>query len=166
MSNQAKIESTIKMLALAAAQIEATMIESGNSVSALSNSFSTIAEKFHHLDDHNDDTVISLTTEDFQALRSKINEAIIAMQFYDRMTQRLHHINEGLSATSSLLESSTSTPESDWVKLQETIKSRYTMESEREMFEQIIAGSPLKEALASFKNSSSTFNNQEEIELF
>jgi hypothetical protein len=169
MPHKEQIESTICMLALAAAQIEATMLESGDSVSALSESFSAIAEKFHHLDGHKDNTVISLDMADFQSLRVKINEAIIAMQFYDRMTQRLHHINEGLTATSSLLENPTKTNESNWSNLQKNIKNHYTMESERTMFEQIIAGSSLNEALTTFRQAASNPSNnvaEDDIELF
>ncbi len=170
MQNKEQIESTVRMLALAAAQIEATMLESGDSVSALSESFAAIAEKFHHLDGHEESTVISLDKADFQSLRAKINEAITAMQFYDRMTQRLHHINEGLTATSELLESPDEHPKSNWEELQNAIKNRYTMESERKMFEEIIAGASLSEALTSFREASinpiNTNDTEDDIELF
>lgn len=162
-----QLESTIKMLALAAAQIEATMIEAGQSVSELSTSFSEIAEKFHHLDGHQDETLVQVSRTDFTALREQINQAIVAIQFYDRMTQRLHHVNEGLIETAELLENP-KVSNTEWEALQETIKKQYTMESERQMFDQIVAGKKLDEALETFKKlTENTLNNQKnDVELF
>lgn len=168
MLKQEQLESTIKMLALAAAQIEATMIEAGNSVSELSTAFSEIAEKFHHLDGHDSDTVIEVNREDFQALRQKINSAIVAMQFYDRMSQRLHHVNTGLTETAGLLEDPNGIEDHDWAVLQEGIKQKYTMESERQMFDQIVAGTALDDALETFKRvtSETLSKSADDIELF
>jgi len=168
MLEQDQLESTIKMLALAAAQIEATMIEAGNSVSELSTSFTEIAEKFHHLDGHESETVVKVNRDDFMELRQKINSAIVAMQFYDRMTQRLHHVNNGLTETATLLEEPSTIRSKDWSALQDGIKQRYTMESERKMFEQIVSGTSLSEALEDFKRITANTLNQatDDVELF
>ncbi|GLQ31915.1 hypothetical protein [Litoribrevibacter albus] len=168
MLNQEQLEATIKMLALAVAQIEATMIEAGQSVTELSSSFSEIAENFHHLDGHDAETVIRVDRRDFSNLREKLNRAIIAMQFYDRMTQRLHHVNTGLTDTANLLGDPSNISDQDWNDLQNSIKQRYTMESERKMFEQIVSGISLDEALEAFKQitSSTLAEPQDDIELF
>lgn len=167
MLNPEQLETTIKMLALAAAQIEATMIEAGESVSELSTSFSEIAEKFHHLDGHQDDTIVQVSRADFTALREQINQAIVAIQFYDRMTQRLHHVNDGLIETAGLLEDP-EVPNTKWEALQDNIKKQYTMESERQMFDQIVSGKKLDEAIEIFKKvTANTLNDQSnDIELF
>jgi septal ring factor EnvC (AmiA/AmiB activator) len=168
MLKQEQLEATIKMLTLASAQIEATMIEAGQSIDELSSSFSEIAQQFHHLDGHEDETVVRVSREDFSQLRLKINQAIIAMQFYDRMTQRLHHINSGLSDTSKILENLDTATEQDWQKLQNMIRSNYTMESERNMFERIVAGTSLDEALNDFKRltEKTVSKDNGDIELF
>jgi predicted RNase H-like nuclease (RuvC/YqgF family) len=85
------------------------------------------------------------------------------------MTQRLHHVNSGLIETATLLEDPDSIVPQDWHKLQSGIKDNYTMESERAMFEQIVAGTSLKEALSSFKQSKdneSTSQTEDDVELF
>ena len=76
----------------------------------------------------------------------QIQSSIVAFQFYDRMVQCLQHVTSNLLGLTQLLES----PErlynpTEWSQFQSEIRARYTMESEKVLFDAIIEGRPLDE---------------------
>ena len=153
MLNKEQLDSTLQMLSLSIAQIEASMIEANESVQTLTSSFTKVAERFHHLDGHCYKTVVEVEPEEFANLRSHLNDAISSIQFYDRLTQRLHHVNESLASVKSLLDDPSNTDQSLWSTLQSAIKANYTMDSERILFESILKGESLDDALKKFQTS-------------
>ncbi len=109
------------MLTLAMSQVECTMTDGEKSVTELESIKISAAE-----------------------MHQQIMSAIIAFQFYDRLTQRLDHVKRELGWLSSLV----SDPQQlynplAWSKLQEHIMSNYTMEEERIMFQHIMNGQVL-----------------------
>lgn len=162
-----QIRETITMLALAVAQVESSMTDGAQSVSTLTESFTRMATYVKKI--RNTTTkvtpenldqfkkVISATAED---LEDDVQEAVIAFQFYDRISQRLEHVCNSLDRLGGLI----SKPESlynpqEWTNLQNLIKSSYTMEAERIMFEHILRGHSIEEALDIYRHH---FNTQEE----
>jgi hypothetical protein len=80
-----------------------------------------------------------------------MQHAIVAFQFYDRLSQRLSHVCHSLADLSSLVaDGDRALRRDEWVKLQESIRSKYTSAEEREMFEAALAGVPVREVLQRF----------------
>lgn len=175
-----QIRETITMLALAVAQVESSMTDGAQSVSTLTESFTRMANYVskireitgkvtpNNLDQFK--TAIDSTASD---LEDNVQDAVIAFQFYDRISQRLDHVCRSLDKLGVLISS----PEAlyapkKWHDFQEEIKNSYTMEAERIMFEHILRGSSIEEALEIYQHH---FNEEEkgkdeesgdEIELF
>ncbi len=106
---------------------------------------------------------------------SRVTQAVVAFQFYDRMTQKLGHVNNSLLKVGDLIgDTSRIFNPREWVQIQETIKSNYTMECERLMFEQIMLGKTIQEALELYhhefherdKLKTADDNTDDDIELF
>ena len=164
-----QVRETIKLLTLSAAQVDVIMQESDLAVNTLTESFTDIVDSMQTIENH----LITLTSsgKNGDALaccsetKDKIQAAIIAFQFYDRMQQCLQHVTSNLRGLSKLVES----PErlynpNEWRQFQNQIRSRYTMESEKMMFDAIIQGKSVDEAIAAkeaFQQSQS-----DDIELF
>jgi hypothetical protein len=152
-----QIRETILMLALAVSQIEMSMRESDGSVEVLSNSFTSMVGQVKMIER----TVAALadtaeTTDAKAAIVSScttvsemMHSAIIAFQFYDKLTQRLSHVTSSLGSLADLVNDQRRLYNPyEWLGMQEKIKSRYTMEEERLMFEAIMQGKTVKQALA------------------
>ncbi|MCP4322706.1 MAG: hypothetical protein GY787_12845, partial [Alteromonadales bacterium] len=99
----------------------------------------------------------------------KVHSAIIAFQFYDKLSQRLDHVSESLSALTTLIGNPAElySPIA-WQSLQESIRSKYTMEAERQIFDKVISGVSIEEALIDFKQNiiDKGDSEEDEIELF
>ena len=170
------VRETVRMLFLAIAQIEIALHESDASVEHLTESFTSmlgkeadIAKSMEKLStsgmDHSLCESIKLTTEE---VSERMQSTIVAFQFYDRLTQRLSHVGSSMGALSTLLEDDERLHEADeWKNLQSVIKSKYSMREEYELFDVVMAGGGVREAIRHFneakKDDTDTDND---IELF
>ncbi|WP_250658490.1 hypothetical protein [Alkalimarinus coralli] len=158
-----QVRETINMLTLAVAQIESTMKEGEQSVSELTESFTYVASKLSNLAESgkslqasntsDQESIIESIRGESEDIRSHVSNAIVAFQFYDRLSQRLDHVKRDLMWLSDVI----STPDqlynpSAWSKLQKDIASNYTMEAERIMFEHIMKGATIEQALEIYKH--------------
>lgn len=152
-----QIRETILMLALGVAQIEISMRDSDGSVEVLSNSFTSMMGQVKMIEKIA--TALPDTTETADARMAIVSScdtvgemmrsAIIAFQFYDKLTQRLSHVSSSLGTLADLVSDSRRLYNPyEWLGMQEKIKSRYTMEEERLMFEAVMQGKSVKQALA------------------
>jgi hypothetical protein len=164
-----QIRETVKLLSLSAAQVDVILQEGDLSVNALTESFTDIADRMHAISNHL--LALGPSGDRDQALvccaeaKDKIQSAIVAFQFYDRMQQCLQHVTSNLRGLSKLVES----PErlykpEEWQKFQSQIRSRYTMESEKMMLDAILQGKSVDEAIA-VKNAYQ-HSQTDDIELF
>jgi hypothetical protein len=168
-----QMRETVLMMELAGGQIEAAMRDSNSSVEVLTDSFTTMAgymrmisEAAAALPDSGEGaaakTQLLGATEHVTAM---MRQAIVAFQFYDKLVQRLSHVNHSLAALSNLVgDNSRLFNPGEWLALQEKIRSRYTMAEEVEMFEAVLAGMPVQEALDKFMLKMN--NRTDDIELF
>lgn len=161
-----QIRETVTMLALAVAQVESSMTDGDQSVGQLTDSFTHIADYTSKILGMAKDTKTSMDDDfrvallaDATALNEKVHKAVVAFQFYDRITQRLDHVCKTLDRLGRLIgdKSMLYNPEC-WRGLQQDIKSSYTMEAERIMFEHILQGHSIDEALAIYNHH---FNAEE-----
>jgi len=164
-----QVRETIKLLTLSAAQVDVIMQESDLSVNTLTESFTDIVEHMQTINNlvqsldasANRDQALACCSE----TKDKIQAAIIAFQFYDRMQQCMQHVTSNLKGLSKLVES----PErlynpNEWQVFQNQIRSRYTMESEKMMFDAILQGKSVDEAIAAKEAYQN--NQSDDIELF
>lgn len=173
-----QLKETIIMLNLAVTQIDQSMNEGNASVSTLSSSFTGLATNLSDI--QSSVAQLSEKNESSEKMKliiegststaiDKVHSAIIAFQFYDKLSQRLDHVSESLSALTTLIGNPAElySPVA-WQSLQETIRSKYTMEEERLMFDKVISGVPIEEALIEFNQNMTNKDDSEEdeIELF
>jgi hypothetical protein len=165
-----QVRETIKLLNLSAAQVDVILQESELSVNTLTESFTDIVESMQMINNH----LLSLDASDTRKqaaldccseTKTKIQKAIIAFQFYDRLQQCLQHVTSNLRSLSKLVED----PErlynpNEWYEFQNQIRSRYTMESEKMMFDAILQGKSVDDAIAA-KNAHQ-HSPSDDIELF
>jgi len=173
-----QLKETVLMLNLAVAQIDESMNEGNSSVATLSGSFTGLATNLRDIqssilqmkdeDDDTDKLRLIIEGSTTTAL-DKVHSAIIAFQFYDKLTQRLDHVSQSLGALTALITDPTALYSPvEWRALQTSIRSKYTMEEERNMFDKVIAGVPIEEAIAQFKQAVLDRDGceEDEIELF
>lgn len=177
-----QIKETISMLCLAMAQIESTLTDSSKSVDELSGTFTGMAndaKKIGTLAEQVD------SAEDWQTKRNQIMEtanemhlqmqkAIVAFQFYDRLSQKLGHVNLSLTHLGDIINDTKRLYNpNEWRRIQDEIRSNYTMECERMMFDHIMKGMTIAEALELYRHQfeqteslSAQDDTDDDIELF
>lgn len=165
-----QVRETSKMLILSAIQVEDMLNQSDVSVNTLTESFTSIVEHMQSINEHllaldsceirNEALTCCAETTD------KIQASIIAFQFYDRMQQCLQHVTSNLKGLSELVQDQGRLYNpAEWRQFQHEIRSRYTMESEKLMFDAIVQGKSVDEAL-SIKNIHQEEDQSDNIELF
>ena len=173
------IKETVSMLFLAVCQIEASIKESNTSVDSLTASFTDLAKHSREVDQHvqemtdlsDIDNIKRQVSETSIEMQTKINQAITAFQFYDRVSQRLDHVARKLERVIDVIGNPADINNPGiWEHIQNEVKNSYSMESERIMFEHIMRGASVKEALEiyhhHFKQEESSDSGDDEIELF
>lgn len=174
--NWSQVRETVLLLELASGQIEAAMTDSGASVEVLTDSFTGMAETMRLISE----TVAALP-EGGEAGEARarllgaagqvsgmVHQAVIAFQFYDKLVQRLAHVTHSLGDLSDLVadQQRIFNPR-EWVGLQERIRSKYTTADERTMFEAVMRGVPVEEALTQYIDAmKSKQRSDDDIELF
>lgn len=165
-----QIRETVKLLAVSVAQVEGGLKIGDESVGVLAASFTSMVDDMNAVQDIL--THLEPSEERDRALRhcastqETIYSSIVAFQFYDRLQQCLQHVSIGLKGLSDIIENPGRLYNpTEWYKFQEEIRGRYTMESEKIMFDAIHEGKSIQEALALAAESANNAN-QDEIEFF
>jgi hypothetical protein len=154
-----QVRETMLLLELATGQIESAMKDSNSSVDVLTDSFTTMAGYLHMISSTlgtlPDEGEVGETKKNVldaaTHVTGMVHQSIMAFQFYDKLTQRLAHVSHSLAALNELVGDQQrifSPPE--WVALQEKIKSKYTTVDERAMFDAVMSGVPVREALEQY----------------
>lgn len=173
--NWSQISETLTLLALAVAQIDTSMKDGNDSVDTLTSSFTQIANNTTTLLNHfsqNDSTTPPNIVQAAEQIHQDIGKAVIAFQFYDRLSQRMEHVGDSLEKMGHLISNPQGRYiEKNWRTLQNNIKGNYTMEAERLMFEHILAGRSIAEALHIYQHHfnkpiDDSFGTDDDIELF
>jgi hypothetical protein len=171
--NWSQVRETVLMLELAAVQIESAMKDSNTSVDVLTNSFTTMASCMRTISDAvqtlPDQGEVGQTKQNLTGISenvsSMMHQAIIAFQFYDKLVQRLAHVGHSLGDLSDLVgDTRRLFSPYEWVDLQHKIKAKYTTADEVAMFEAVMQGMPVQEAVDRFMAEMK--NKNDDIELF
>lgn len=151
-----QVEETVHMLQLALAQIEMAMREGDESVNTLGELFtsmvdsvSDIATAADSLDENSEtEAVKSVIKNNCESIKPQMKTAIVAFQFYDKLSQRLNHVNNSLDKMAGLVADRTRVYSPwEWKELQEQIRSKYCLPQEVEMFDAVLNGVSVPEAL-------------------
>ena len=154
-----QVRETVLMLELAAGQVDAAMSDSGTSVNVLTDTFMALAETLQRIDVSvaalpdaiGNGDVKARIQEDTQFVTDKVRQAIVAFQFYDKLAQRLDHVCHSLAGLSQLVaDKSRLYSPVEWTRLQGEIIAKYTMIEERAMFDAVLHGVPVQQALDNY----------------
>lgn len=180
-----EVQETIMVLNLSVAQIELSISEGDNSVNTLIDSFTYMSEHIEAIElssqkiaemsndvvgiaEHNQSLLVQ--TND---LAQKMQQAIIAFQFYDKLSQRLNHVSHGLSGLAEIVSHEMhAKDEAQWEAFKSEVRKGTTMREEEELFELIFdEEKPAEEAIEIMKTRMRDRMNaaeevEEEIEFF
>jgi hypothetical protein len=157
-----QIRETVRMLFLTVAQIEIAMRDSDDSIERLTNAFTTMMgyEKVISMavDDlpASDETQVIRDTIKHNAdmVTTEMQAAIVAFQFYDKLSQRLSHVSSSIEALSELVADNARIYNPyEWKGLQARIKSKYSMREEHEMFDSVMRGGDVREAVRKYNEA-------------
>jgi hypothetical protein len=141
------LRETVRMMELAVAQVEAAMTDSSASVDSLTGTFTTMASTIRLMEDRITGLTGDQATEEVRSellgaaghVGGMVRHAIIAFQFYDRLSQRLSHVSNGLAWLAEVVGDPQRTATVDsWLDLKQRIRARYSMPEENEMFDAVL----------------------------
>jgi hypothetical protein len=170
-----QVRETVRMLSLAVAQIDMALSQSDDSIGALTNSFTEMVQQTKNIEeastsitgDENAEAVVEIQ-QMCGLVTSNVHHSIVAFQFYDKLTQRLDHVMHALNALSDLVadQSKLYNP-NEWIGLQGVIRGRYSMAEEQAMFDALLSGASVEEALEVCRERLNQITSSEDdIELF
>jgi len=166
--NICQVRRTVRMLDLAAARVSYALHAGNESVNTLIHSFTNMTKQVESMQKRieslpDDDTKANLLKSCHEAV-STVQETTIAFQFYDRLNQRMQHISSSLNELSELIESPERMPEpSEWLGLENKIRSHYTLDNDLNMFDAVLAGEDIEDILT---KANGDIEENDKIELF
>lgn len=171
-----QVKETVLMLKLAATQVEYSLRDGNSSVDTLTTSFTTMAETLGNIEQaskalwekHNiEDEQTGQIIEQCENVADKTQQAIIAFQFYDKLVQRLDHVVKSLTQLGDLVgDPSRLYSPFEWRALQDAIRSKYSMQQERELFDALMNGEDIETVLERLHEMPENISTDDDIELF
>ena len=172
-----QVRETIVMLNLATAQVQYSMTDGDDSIEVLTNSFTAMSDGIHNIGEalksfaqfSNVDPVLhDEVMQQCDDVGGKMQKAIIAFQFYDKLVQRLSHVTNSMSQLAGLIGDPERLHSAEaWKKLQADIRKAYTMEEDRKLFDDILAGTPIDQVIQKMIQIKLTDSAEnDDIELF
>ena len=161
-----------RLLSLCEAQMESALSESDVAVQELVKSFAGLIEAGQALGSMSEKAPEAGATDmaaQLDALKKQTAAAIVAFQFYDKLTQRLGHVRYGLSALAMFVCDGAKTGERDqWRRMFATLRRLYRTEEERQLFRMMVEGASAEEAREHIQQSTQTLRSAPtgEIEIF
>lgn len=162
-----------RMLELCEAQMESALSESDVAMEALVKSFAGLIEAGQALGSLGEKTPAETGTADLasqlDALRKQTAAAVVAFQFYDKLTQRLGHVRYSLSALAMFVcDRSKSIEREQWKRLFTTLRRLYRTDEELQIFKLMVDGASAEEARERVQQATQTLRAAPtgEIEIF
>lgn len=169
-------QQTAHMLQLCEAQMESALSESDVAVDALIKSFAGLIDAGQALGALGEKPASELQhsgtvdlAQQLDAIRKQTAAAVVAFQFYDKLTQRLGHVRYSLSALAMFVcDRSKSSERDQWRRLFSTLRRLYRTEEEREIFKMMVEGASAEQAREHIHQSTLTLRTAPagEIEIF
>lgn len=142
--NWSQVRETVTVLNLSIAHISMTMSDGDESVTSLVKAVAGIANKLRDISAHLD--TLDIADADKNKILShcldaqqQITSCTVAIQFYDKLGQRLDHVSSSLDGLSDLVaDQSRLYNPNEWVKLHNLIKAKCSMEEQRELLRLVL----------------------------
>jgi hypothetical protein len=134
------------MLGLCEAQMESAMQESDKAVDALVQAFTCLVDTSRtvnaltaQLPQDVKDSVGAGLNQQVEAISKQMASAVVAFQFYDKLSQRLGHVRYSLSTLALFVcDRSQSASPDQWKRLMNTLRRLYRTEEERQIFQMMM----------------------------
>jgi hypothetical protein len=164
------------MLELCEAQMESAIAESDQAVDALVRAFTSLADTTRSIESIADTVppesraaTATALNEHVGAIREQVTSAVVAFQFYDKLSQRLGHVRYSLSTLAMFVcDRSQASQREQWERLFGTLRRLYRTEEEREIFQLMVNGASAEEARAQAEQHAEDLDGRRagDIELF
>jgi hypothetical protein len=136
------------MLGLCEAQMESALHESDIAVDALIKAFTCLVDATRavstlteNLPPQIKESIASDIDHQIAAISKQMGAAVMAFQFYDKLTQRLGHVRYSLSTLALFVcDRNQSNQPDQWKRLLNTLRRLYKTEEERQIFQMIMDG--------------------------
>ncbi len=155
--NKVQWSETMHMLDLSANQIDVTIKEGNDSIDVLMDSFTAMANHLDVLEKSINQSVPDShhLADNCYAIKEKVNQLVIGLQFYDRFTQRLNHVRQSLAVLAELIDDPQrhNFPE-EWISLHNKIRSSYSIEQKKTIFQALMQGADIDEVFELFEKKS------------
>ncbi|MCU0760395.1 MAG: hypothetical protein MUF07_14520 [Steroidobacteraceae bacterium] len=164
-------------LELGAAQLESAMKDSDARMASLASAVSHIVERLAELCALVDALPAGGDAgADVAALHARLRavgaeleldarQAVVALQFYDKLIQRITHVRDGLSIPAEVIEAGPQQRSAAWERLLDEVRSRYSMVEERVLFDFLIRGTGPREMMQALTDLQGA-SRPGELELF
>ena len=165
--NWSHMRETVLMINVAVARIEHAMIEGNESFTTLSHSFVEIVNSAKEITleakNLEDSPAKNKITKDCEDISQRVGNSIVAFQFYDRLSQRMSMVSNSLNSLTDILKDPNKTNlQDEWINLQKMIRSKYTLDADQELFDDVLNGVSIEDALKTAVEKTT----EEEIEFF
>jgi hypothetical protein len=135
-----------QFLNLGVAQLDAAVRESDAQVDKIAQSLAAIATDMQQFDSGAD--VAELMT----SVRASLAAAVKALQFYDKLIQRLTHVRSGLAIPADATADTGVAASVDWNNILDQVRARYSMVEERVLFDFMMRGLRAEQMLKALKS--------------
>jgi hypothetical protein len=136
------------MLGLCEAQMESALQESDKAVDALVKAFSGLVDATRSVSTLTQNLPPELKTslssdleQQLASISKQVGSAVMAFQFYDKLTQRLGHVRYSLSTLALFVcDRRQSSRPDEWERLHNTLRRLYRTEEEKQIFRMLMDG--------------------------
>lgn len=168
-------QQTAHMLDLCEAQMEAALHESDAAVDALVQAFTSMVDTARNISEvagtlppSHEQRALAEVGQHCKNMTQQMASAVVAFQFYDKLSQRLGHVRYSLSTLALFVCNRNQTMQRDqWKKLFTALRRLYRTEEERAIFQLVTEGMSADEArLKVQKDQTTAVEETGIIELF
>jgi hypothetical protein len=152
------------MLNLCEAQMESALSESDLAVESLIKAFTGLADTTRSVSELAEklppgikEEAVNGLNQQVETISKQMAAAVVAFQFYDKLTQRMEHVRYSLTALALFVCDRAQTSQKDqWRRLFSTLKRLYRTEEERKTFQMMVEGASAEEARAYVQQTTQT----------
>jgi DNA-binding phage protein len=169
-------QQTAQMLDLCEAQMQAALQESDVAVDALVKAFTSMVDTARNISElaeaaqSGQALALREVSRHCEDMRRQMASAVVAFQFYDKLSQRLGHVRYSLSTLALFVcDRQQTTQREQWNKLFTALRRLYRTEEERAIFQLVMEGVSADEARQRVQQDKHERTSMEEshvIELF
>jgi hypothetical protein len=154
-----------QFLNLGVAQLDAAVRESDAQVDKIAQCLAAISTDLQQLEARALAEPAAKCQDLATSIRGSVQGAVKALQFYDKLIQRLQHVRAGLAIPADATPDPAATATVDWNGILDQVRARYSMVEERVLFDFMMRGlraEQMLKALQSLREASAPG----ELELF